>query len=112
MEANNNFEEECPICLNNISNDDAFLLLTCCNTKVHIQCLDEWYNKKGNKKKTCFLCTKESNDLESIIVHSPILRSNIEFNNNNNNDNYQSFRYFLIFVMCVFLGLYILKVFE
>lgn len=77
MEINIDYIEECPICLNNINELDGYLLLTCCDNKVHIRCLDNWYNNNGKKKKICFLCQKESKDLESIIVNSPVITQNI-----------------------------------
>ena len=76
MELNIEIEDECPICFNLIENSDPYLLLSCCNKKVHISCLDNWYNNNGKKNKLFFLCTKESIELESIIIKSPIIENN------------------------------------
>lgn len=85
METTINIEEECPICLSNILDTDAFLLLSCCNKKVHLHCLDQWYNNFSKKSKRCILCTKQSPDIENILAHSPIIESQRNSNNSNNN---------------------------
>lgn len=115
MELNIEIDQECPICFNNIQNDDGFLLLSCCNKNVHISCLEDWYNNNGKKNKFCFLCTKESKDLESIIVTSPI----IENDNRTiiNNSNYiilkLTISFFILFLLLTFILLFIyIKVFE
>ena len=101
MELNIEIEQECPICFINIENNNAYLLLSCCNKKVHISCLDDWYNKNGKKNKLCFLCTKESNDLESIIIKSPI----IEHNNRTINSEFK-YKYIICgFIILLFVAL-------
>ena len=101
MDLNIELEKECPICFNNIEDIDAYLLLSCCNKKVHISCLDDWYNKNGKKNKLCFLCTKESNDLESVIVTSPI----IENNNRTINSHFNCKYMFCCFTTILLFGL-------
>ena len=112
MELNIEIEQECPICFNFIEENDPYLLLSCCNKKVHISCLDNWYNNNGKKNKLCFLCTKESNDLESIIVRSPI----IESNNRTINSQYNykcTFCLFIFLLFSVLVFIFInIKVFE
>ena len=84
METTITIEEECPICLMNIPETDSYLLLSCCNKKVHLNCLDQWYNNFGKKSKKCILCTKTSKEIENILAHSPIIQSSINYNNNSN----------------------------
>ena len=112
MELNIEIEQECPICFINIEHNDAYLLLSCCNKKVHISCLDNWYNKTGKKNKLCFLCTKESNDLESIIVRSPIIEhNNRTINSDFNYDFNYKFFFFLWFYYNIIwdIGFYFYK---
>ena len=85
---------------------------TFCNKKVHISCLDTWYNNNGNKNKLCFLCTKESNDLESIIVRSPIIETNNRTVNSQSNYKY-TFCLFIFLLFSLFVFIFInTKVFE
>lgn len=35
-------KEECVICIEELIDNSGFLLLECCNNKVHINCLNEW----------------------------------------------------------------------
>ena len=112
MELNIEIEEECPICFNNIEDNDAYLLLSCCNKKVHISCLDNWYNNNGKKNKLCFLCTKESSDLESIIVKSPIIEQNNRTLIINNNSYKYCISIFIILLLCSLIIIFInIKVF-
>ena len=114
MEINIDIEEECPICFNSIEDNDAYLLLSCCNKRVHITCLDRWYNN-GNKNKLCFLCTKNCKDIENIIVKSPIIeqRNRILINNTINDNNYKYiFCCFIIIILCSLALIFItIKVF-
>ena len=112
MELNIEIEQECPICFNFIEENDPYLLLSCCNKKVHISCLDNWYNNNGNKNKLCFLCTKESSDLESIIVKSPIVEQNNRTLIINNNNNYKDIFCFIIILFGILALIFInIKVF-
>ena len=112
MQLNIEIELECPICFNFIEDNDPYLLLSCCNKKVHISCLDNWYNNNNNgkKNKLCFLCTKESNDLECIIVRSPIIETNNQTINSEFNYIYIVCLFIIIFI-CAFIFINI-KVFE
>jgi hypothetical protein len=111
MELNIEIEQECPICLNDIQENDAYLLLSCCYKKVHIICLDNWYNNNGKKNKICFLCTKESNDVQSIIARSPIMRSHITEEDNITliNNDYDIYKYCVcIFMVLLFFSILLL----
>lgn len=48
---------ECYICLETIHlHENDFLEMTCCKNKVHLKCLNEWYNKTNSS--TCFICNQ------------------------------------------------------
>ena len=62
----NDNDNECPICLNNIDEDDSFIIMTCCNNKIHIQCLINWYS--GNSKSNaCIMCNQNTNIHKSLL---------------------------------------------
>lgn len=82
---------ECIICLNDLK-DDNFFILECCNQPIHIQCLKDWINTNYNKNSDislCIYCKKQNNiinDLISNIKNENILIINdIENQLNNNN---------------------------
>ena len=81
---------ECPICFNEIENDEGILIPECCKNPVHLQCLMKWYenNKHTN---VCFICQQENNF--SIDIHC--IKKNIQTisrerygRNNLNNPNH------------------------
>ena len=118
MNMNIEIEQECPICFNILQENNAYLLLTCCNKNVHIKCLDEWYNNNGKENMLCFLCTKECRDLESIIIKSSIIKNPLIEQNNitinaNNNCNYKFFFCgFILLLICILIFILIkIKVF-
>ena len=60
----------------------------------------------------CFLCTKESSDLESIIVKSPIVEQNNRTLIINNNNNYKDIFCFIIILFGILALIFInIKVF-
>ena len=65
---------ECPICFNNIVDNDSFYIMICCKNKVHLQCLIEWYSTNP-KSSTCFMCTQPNNFYTNF------------FDNHNTNDS-------------------------
>lgn len=104
-------EKECPICLNYITEFDGYLLLSCCNNKVHIQCLENWYNNNGKKKKICFLCQNISKDLDSIIINSPINNQNQQHNINSTIIKNIIFLFSIFIIIIIISIMIILKVF-
>lgn len=88
IESNN---QECPICFNNINIDDPYFTLSCCNNNVHINCLELWYEKKQSPSFKCFLCTKNNNELKSILNVQKFNNSTPEIESVNIPINYNNF---------------------
>ena len=68
---------ECPICLETMENNQGVLIPECCNTKVHLHCLTNWYTANPNNK-FCFMCN-QSNSFCKDFVYSFDIQ---EYNNN------------------------------
>ena len=105
----NNEIEECLVCFNNINTTDGILILDCCNKKLHLTCIIDWYTNHPEKK-TCFICNQSNNFCKDLVDNqSPASNSNTSSiqnsqqpqgnnsllinnhtnnaNNNNNNNN-------------------------
>ena len=61
---------ECPICLNEINNNEAIIIPECCNNSVHLKCIMNWYkiNKKSN---VCFICQQVNQFSKDIHLKTP-----------------------------------------
>lgn len=82
---------ECPICLNEINNNEAIIIPECCNNSVHLKCIMDWY-KINNKSNVCFICqqvNKFSKDIHFKTTEKEIeVRENLlEYNNREENKN-------------------------
>lgn len=64
----NNIENECPICLEQYTNNELFYLE--CNHKYHKNCIYDWINKNINSDITCPLCRG---------VHDKIIKYNNKY---------------------------------
>tara|TARA_B100001057_G_C22495251_1_gene811820 strand:+ start:78 stop:539 length:462 start_codon:yes stop_codon:yes gene_type:complete len=79
-------DNECPICLNNINDFDPFIIMPCCNNKIHIQCLIEWYSS-NSKSNTCFMCNQNTNIHKSLLTSNDLsLNNDLETNDVETND--------------------------
>lgn len=56
---------ECPICLNDINNNEGILIPECCNNPVHLKCIMNWHKKNKNSK-VCFICQQENSFSKDI----------------------------------------------
>ena len=88
-----NTENECPICLDIITPESGYIILECCNQKMHIQCLVNWYISNPSKK-NCFICN-QSNKFCKDLDHFEITQNNfnhhiIPINNISQNNNIQN----------------------
>ena len=73
-------ENECPICLNIIDQQDSFIIMTCCNYRIHIQCLINWYSR-NSKSNACIMCNQNTIIHESLLGIDDISSSNdVEMN--------------------------------
>jgi len=89
---------ECIICLNDLK-DDNFFILECCNQPIHIQCLKDWINTNYNKNSDislCIYCKKQNNIINDLICNikneNILIINDIENQLNNNiiNNNYNN----------------------
>ena len=65
-------DKECPICFDDIDQNSGFIIMDCCNKKIHIKCLIDWYINNPEKN-LCFICNQRNNFCSEFV------------NNNNNN---------------------------
>ena len=77
---------ECPICLNEINNNEGIIIPECCNNPVHLKCIMDWY-EKNNRNNVCFIC-QQVNQFSKDIHLNPSekvieIRENLLENNNN-----------------------------
>lgn len=70
---------ECPICFNEINNEDGIIIPECCNNAVHLKCILNWYST-NNKNNICFICQQENQFVKNI--HSNNNERKNEANNN------------------------------
>lgn len=81
---------ECPICMNDINNNEGIIIFECCNNHVHLKCVMEWYSKK-HKNNICFICQQVNQftkDIHFYLPENKNIRNNLlENNSDENNDN-------------------------
>lgn len=79
---------ECPICLNDINNNEGIIIPECCNNPVHLKCIMDWY-KNNNRNNVCFICQQVnefSKDIHLNSLEKEIeIRENLLENNNQEN---------------------------
>jgi hypothetical protein len=108
---------ECPICFENIEENDPHLILDCCFKTIHIKCLIDWYTKNPINK-SCFICN-QSNSFCKDFISEPqhiqtqqqsrehiiqIRRTNIDIiNSTKYNIFYAIIMSFVIFIVIVVL---------
>ena len=63
-------EEECPICLAKMDEEEGILIMDCCSKKVHLACIVTWYTEQRTQQ-TCFLCNQPNKFSQSILATSP-----------------------------------------
>ena len=78
---------ECPICFDEIKNDDAIIIMECCNKKVHIRCLYNWYSVHRTNK-TCFMCTQSNSFCNELVFDDTQITIS---SNNTENDNINNY---------------------
>jgi hypothetical protein len=64
-------EEECPICFFLMDEEDGIIHMECCNHKIHIKCVVEWYTHNKDQKK-CFICNQVNKFCVDLVNISPI----------------------------------------
>ena len=62
-----NEEEECPICLVIMNEEEGILIMDCCGKKVHLACIVTWYTEQSTHQ-TCFLCNQTNKFCQSILA--------------------------------------------
>ena len=62
-------EEECPICFFSMNEEDGILDMECCNKKIHIKCIVEWYSHHMNQK-NCFICNQNNKFCQDLILRN------------------------------------------
>jgi hypothetical protein len=80
---------ECPICLNDINNNEGIIISECCNNQVHLKCIMDWY-KKNDKTNVCFICQQVNQFSKDIHLNPPekeieIIENLLENNNSEEN---------------------------
>ena len=81
---------ECPICLNDINNNEGILIPECCNNPVHLNCIMDWYKKNKNSK-VCFICQQQNSFSKDIFYKDSLEdgRENLlDYQENINENNY------------------------
>jgi len=64
---------ECLICFSDLSEND-YLELECCNSKIHITCMQTWIQKNKHTNTDidkCIFC-KKSNDIINNLLYQPV----------------------------------------
>ena len=59
---------ECPICFDYIEDNDGILIMDCCEKKIHIRCLVEWYTNNPNKM-VCIMCN-QNNSFSNTFIYN------------------------------------------
>jgi len=81
-----NDDIECPICLNDINNNEGIIIPECCNNPVHLKCIMDWYEKNSTNN-ICFICQQVNQFSKDIHLNPPEkiieIRENLLENNNN-----------------------------
>ena len=85
-----NEDNECPICFETMMIDDPILILECCNKKIHLKCIFNWYDTHRDNK-TCFICNQSNNFCKDLI-----------YQNNQNNQNNQNIRHDKLIILSNF----------
>ena len=69
--------DECPICLEFFGDSNEFIIVECCNKKLHINCLVNWYTMRPDNK-YCFMCNQNN-----IFCKDFVYNTNLEIDNSN-----------------------------
>ena len=82
---------ECVICLEDISNE-SLIILECCKNNIHFECLKDWLITNINiisDIDKCFFCKNDNQLISDLIYNIKTIDNNIiqDNNNDNNNDN-------------------------
>ena len=65
-ETQNNIDNECPICLEEIEIDSGLIIMECCNKKLHLTCLINWYISNPTKQ-NCFICNQSNKFCNDLV---------------------------------------------
>ena len=57
---------ECPICLENIQDNNDILIMECCKYKIHIICLVTWYTNNQDNL-VCVMCKQNNSFCNNLI---------------------------------------------
>ena len=77
-----NEDNECPICFENMKIDEPVLILDCCNKKIHLRCIIDWYDTH-RENKTCFICNQSNNFCKDLIYSGTENIKPIQLDNSN-----------------------------
>jgi hypothetical protein len=76
---NKNIEiQECPVCFENMNDLDGILIMECCNKKIHITCLIDWYTK-NLEKNVCFMCNQSNKFCKDLVDNNSINNSSTKY---------------------------------
>ena len=87
-----NINNECVICIEDITDNNSIIVLECCKNKVHIRCINEWILTKLKQQvyvENCFFCNQK-NDLIQFITMPEITESNNENDSSTEDENNQN----------------------
>ena len=73
---------ECPICLTDIEETNAILILDCCKKKVHLACIVEWYSTHPENN-LCFMCNQSNPFCEDFVYSNETSESSSQDYSNN-----------------------------
>ena len=76
---------ECPICFNNIVDNDPYYIMACCKNRFHLPCLVDWYSTHL-KQSTCFMCNQPNNFCREFLDINDRSSNNINNSSDNIND--------------------------
>jgi hypothetical protein len=97
---------ECPICLNDINNNEGIIIPECCNNPVHLKCIMDWY-EKNNRNNVCFICQQVNQFSKDIHLNPPEKEIEIRENLLENNNSEENKKCIKIWLCGTILGTYI-----
>ena len=99
----NNDKIECPICFENIEDNDGILIMECCYNKIHLRCLVNWYTNNPNNL-VCIMCNQNNSFCDNLVYDENIIQIPDSPNRSNNIPNWlrnNSFHYIILSIIAV-----------
>lgn len=94
---------ECPICFEIIEDNDGILIMECCNKKIHLKCLINWYTNHSNNL-ICIMCNQNNSFCNNLINNKniiPITESTITSIRSNYMQNDMPIQYDIILIIVI-----------